>query len=108
MNTPLLTAAQEVELAKRIEAGLYARHLLDQGATDPDLEPDLQAVAADGLAAKDHMVMANLRLVVSIARRYAGRGSPLADVIQDGNVGLVEAVERFDHWRGNRFSTCAT
>ncbi|HEX4815463.1 RNA polymerase sigma factor RpoD/SigA [Nonomuraea sp. NPDC049480] len=103
-RTPLLTAEQEVELAKRIEAGAYAARLIAQGGGEPELE----AVAADGRAARKHMIEANLRLVVSIARRYAHRGLSLADVIQDGNLGLIEAVERFDHTRGNRFSTVAT
>ncbi|TMR92419.1 sigma-70 family RNA polymerase sigma factor [Nonomuraea basaltis] len=103
-GTPLLTPAQEVELAKRMEAGAYAAHLIEQGAAEPGLE----AVVADGRAAREHMIEANLRLVVSIAKRYARRGLSLADVIQDGNLGLIEAVERFDHTRGNRFSTVAT
>ncbi|WP_206061358.1 sigma-70 family RNA polymerase sigma factor [Nonomuraea basaltis] len=103
-GTPLLTAAQEVELAKRMEAGVYAAHLIGQGAAEPGLE----AVVADGRTARQHMIEANLRLVVSIAKRYAHRGLSLADVIQDGNLGLIEAVERFDHTRGNRFSTVAT
>jgi RNA polymerase sigma factor (sigma-70 family) len=106
-TTPLLTAEEEVELAKRIEAGVYARHLLEQDPARPDAA-DLAALVADGRAARDHMIRANLRLAVSIARRYAHRGSPLSDVVQDGNLGLIEAVARFDHARGYRFSTCAT
>ncbi|MFI7154444.1 RNA polymerase sigma factor RpoD/SigA [Nonomuraea sp. NPDC050022] len=102
-RTPLLTAEQEVELAKRMEAGVYAAHLIGQGATRPELE----ALAADGRVAREHMIKANLRLVVSVAKRYTHRGLPLADVIQDGNLGLIEAVQRFDHARGNRFSTVA-
>ncbi|MEV0354314.1 sigma-70 family RNA polymerase sigma factor [Nonomuraea sp. NPDC050680] len=103
-DTPLLTAGQEIRLAKRMEAGAHAARLIEQGATEPGLE----AAVADGRAARQHMIEANLRLVVSIAKRYARRGMSLADVIQDGNLGLIEAVERFDHTRGNRFSTVAT
>lgn len=103
-DTPLLTAHEEVELARRVEAGVYAAHLLEAG------EPveGLADVVADGQAARDHLVRANLRLVVSIAKRYAHRGISFADVVQDGNLGLVQAVERFDHAKGFRFSTCAT
>ncbi|MFB9895089.1 sigma-70 family RNA polymerase sigma factor [Planobispora takensis] len=105
---PLLTAEEEVELGKRIEAGLHARHLLD---TDPELpqvrRAELEAVAGDGAEARDRMIRANLRLVVSVAKRYAHRGLPLLDVIQEGNIGLIRAVDRFDHTRGCKFSTCA-
>lgn len=104
MNTPLLNAQEEVALARRIEAGLYAEHLLETRGPDPDLE----AVAQDGRAARERMICANLRLVLSIAKRYVHRGLPFADVVQDGNVGLIQAVERYDHARGTRFSTCAT
>ncbi|MFC5822179.1 sigma-70 family RNA polymerase sigma factor [Nonomuraea harbinensis] len=100
----LLTAQEEIALAKRMEAGTRAARLIAEGAA----APGLAATAADGLAARRHMIEANLRLVVSIARRYAQRGMSLADVIQDGNLGLIEAVERFDHRRGTRFSTLAT
>lgn len=103
-DVALLTADQEVELARRMEAGTYAAHLIEQGAADPELE----LVVADGQAARKRMIEANLRLVVSVAKRYAHRGLSLADVIQDGNLGLIEAVGRFDHTRGNRFSTVAT
>ncbi|WP_246646779.1 sigma-70 family RNA polymerase sigma factor [Nonomuraea ceibae] len=103
-GTALLSADEEIELARRIEAGTYAARLIEQGSATPDL----QAVVADGRAARKHMIEANLRLVVSVAMRYARRGMSLADVIQDGNLGLIEAVERFDHARGNRFSTVAT
>ncbi|TMS00622.1 sigma-70 family RNA polymerase sigma factor [Nonomuraea basaltis] len=102
-RTRLLTAEQEVELAKRIEAGAYARHLLDEGRADEELE----AVAADGEAAKDHMLRANLRLVVSVAKKYYHRGWPLLDLIQEGNLGLIRAVEKFDHTKGYKFSTYA-
>ncbi|MDP4510063.1 sigma-70 family RNA polymerase sigma factor [Nonomuraea turcica] len=100
---PLLTAAEEVELARRMEAGAHAVQLMERGA----VQPGLAALVADGRAARQHMIEANLRLVVSTAKRYAQRGMSLADVIQDGNLGLIEAVERFDHTRGNRFSTVA-
>ncbi|ETK30754.1 sigma-70 family RNA polymerase sigma factor [Microbispora sp. ATCC PTA-5024] len=105
-ETPLLTAGEEVELARRIEAGVYARHLLGEDPGRPDAD-DLEAVAADGLRARDHLIRANLRLVVSIAKRHHHRGASLPDLIQDGNLGLIEAVDRFDHSRGFRFSTCA-
>ncbi|MFG1949488.1 RNA polymerase sigma factor RpoD/SigA [Nonomuraea sp. NPDC048826] len=101
---PLLTAAEEIELAKRMEAAAHAARLIEDGATEPDLED----IVADGREARRHLIEANLRLVVFIAKRYAHRGMSLADVIQDGNLGLIEAVERFDHTRGNRFSTVAT
>ncbi|MEN3540764.1 sigma-70 family RNA polymerase sigma factor [Microbispora sp. ZYX-F-249] len=105
-RTPLLTARQEVELARRIEAGVYARHLLDENPGRPEAA-ELEILAGDGLRARDHLIRANLRLVVSMARRYLHRGASLSDIIQDGNLGLIEAVDRFDHRRGFRFSTCA-
>jgi RNA polymerase sigma factor RpoD-like protein len=105
----LLTAADEVELAKRIEAGLYAGHLL---ATEKRLSAtrrrDLRMVAVDGERAKDHLLRANLRLVVSLAKRYTGRGMPFLDLIQEGNMGLIRAVEKFDYTKGFKFSTYAT
>lgn len=104
----LLTAAQEVELARRIEAGLYAEYKLE---TTPDLTParraDLMLVAQDGKAAKDHMLEANLRLVVSVAKKYTDRGMSLLDVVQEGNLGLIRAVEKFDYTKGFKFSTYA-
>ena len=103
-RTKLLTAEQEVELAKRVEAGLMAAHLLQAGATDPDL----QLVAREGRAAKDHLLEANLRLVVSLAKRYTGRGMLFLDLIQEGNLGLIRAVEKFDYTKGYKFSTYAT
>ncbi len=114
-RTPLLTAAEEVELAKRIEAGLYAAELLRRADTaDPAAEPldagrraDLIAIARDGARAKDHMLRANLRLVVSVAKKYAGRELPLLDIIQEGNLGLIRAVEKFDYAKGYKFSTYA-
>ncbi len=105
----LLTAEQEVELAKRIEAGLYAGHKLDE---DPDLNQDFQRelrlLAEDGHRAKAHLVEANLRLVVSIVKRYTGRGLLFLDLVQEGNTGLIRAVEKFDYAKGFKFSTYAT
>jgi len=110
----LLTAEQEVELAKRIEAGLYAQEKLRQAdakeiAKIPvKLRRDLQMVAADGARARNHLLEANLRLVVSLAKRYQGKGLTLLDLIQEGNIGLVRAVEKFDYTKGYKFSTYAT
>jgi RNA polymerase primary sigma factor len=106
-RTKLLTAAQEVELARRIEAGLYAEEVLD-GARDAQLVADLQVIVREGRAAKDHLLEANLRLVVSIAKRYTGRGMAFLDLIQEGNLGLIRAVEKFDYTKGYKFSTYAT
>ncbi|MGI5379990.1 sigma-70 family RNA polymerase sigma factor [Streptomyces sp. CA-251387] len=111
--TPLLTAEDEVRLAQRIEAGVRAAEELQQADVgEPALEParrrELEAVARDGRAAKDHMIRANLRLVVAMAKRHAHRGVPLLDVIQEGNLGLIRAVEKFDHTKGFKFSTYAT
>jgi RNA polymerase primary sigma factor len=107
-RTSLLTAEQEVDLAKRIEAGLFAEHKLD---TVPDLSPeyrrDLEWVAEDGRRAKAHMLEANLRLVVSVAKKYSDRGLSLLDVVQEGNLGLIRAVEKFDYTKGYKFSTYA-
>jgi RNA polymerase primary sigma factor len=107
-RTSLLTAEQEVDLAKRIEAGLFAEHKLD---TEPDLSPefrhDLELIAEDGRRAKAHMLEANLRLVVSVAKKYSDRGLSLLDVVQEGNLGLIRAVEKFDYTKGYKFSTYA-
>ena len=107
-RTSLLTAEQEVDLAKRIEAGLFAEHKLD---TDLDLDAqmrrDLEMVAEDGRRAKSHMLEANLRLVVSVAKKYSDRGLSLLDVVQEGNLGLIRAVEKFDYTKGYKFSTYA-
>ncbi|MBB5780988.1 RNA polymerase sigma factor [Nonomuraea jabiensis] len=104
----LLTAAQEVELARRIEAGLYAEYKLE---IEPDLpvsvQDDLLMVVEDGKRAKDHMLEANLRLVVSVAKKYTDRGMSLLDVVQEGNLGLIRAVEKFDYTKGFKFSTYA-
>nr|WP_237563059.1 RNA polymerase sigma factor [Arcanobacterium urinimassiliense] len=105
----LLDAAQEVELAKRIEAGLYAAHLLETSEiSDHKYERELKIIARDGHNAKNHLLEANLRLVVSLAKRYTGRGMLFLDLIQEGNLGLVRAVEKFDYAKGYKFSTYAT
>ncbi|HVV12736.1 sigma-70 family RNA polymerase sigma factor [Amycolatopsis sp.] len=108
-RTELLTVEQEVDLARKIEAGLYAEHLL---AVSPDVEAgrraDLKAVADEGRVAKNHLLEANLRLVVSIAKRYTNRGMSLLDLIQEGNLGLIHAVEKYDYTPGFKFSTYAT
>ena len=107
-KTALLTAEQEVELSKRIEAGLYAERLLAERQLTPALQRDYKALAADGKAAKRHLLEANLRLVVSVAKRYTGHGMTFLDLIQEGNVGLIRAVEKFDYTKGFKFSTYAT
>jgi RNA polymerase primary sigma factor len=109
-KVPLLNAGQEVELAKRIEAGLFAGQKLAEGSGDLSAEAraDLEQVAEDGRRAKDHLVEANLRLVVSLARRYTGRGMLFLDLIQEGNLGLIRGVEKFDYTKGYKFSTYAT
>jgi len=108
-RTKLLTAAQEVELAKRVEAGLFAEEKLANGGDlDARLRADLATIAAEGRAAKNHLLEANLRLVVSIAKRYTGRGMAFLDLIQEGNLGLIRAVEKFDYTKGYKFSTYAT
>ncbi|TYK44941.1 RNA polymerase sigma factor [Actinomadura decatromicini] len=103
----LLTAEQEVDLAKRIEAGLYAEHKLENDDLSPAVRADLEWVAADGRRAKAHMLEANLRLVVSVAKKYSDRGLSLLDVVQEGNLGLIRAVEKFDYSKGYKFSTYA-
>jgi RNA polymerase sigma factor (sigma-70 family) len=110
--TPLLTADEEVDLSKRIEAGLYAAELLRQadGGERPitaAYRRELGRLAREGVLAKDHMVRANLRLVVSVAKKYAHRGVPFLDVVQEGNLGLIRAVEKFDYAKGYKFSTYA-
>ena len=108
-RTSLLTAEQEVDLAKRIEAGLFAEYKLEaeSGGLDDGLRAELEAVAADGRRAKAHMLEANLRLVVSVAKKYSDRGLSLLDVVQEGNLGLIRAVEKFDYTKGYKFSTYA-
>jgi RNA polymerase primary sigma factor len=108
-RVPLLTAEEEVELAKSIEAGLFAEEKLHHGlSSDPAERADLGLLAADGLRAKQRLIEANLRLVVSIAKRYIGRGLGFLDLIQEGNLGLIRAVEKFDYTKGYKFSTYAT
>jgi RNA polymerase primary sigma factor len=109
----LLTAEQEVALAKRIEAGLYALERVRSaegapGELSSQLRRDLWWIVRDGERAKDHLLEANLRLVVSMAKRYTGRGMPFLDLIQEGNLGLIRAVEKFDYIKGYKFSTYAT
>jgi RNA polymerase primary sigma factor len=105
----LLNAEQEVELAKRIEAGLFAEEKLNSGEKlDPKLRRELYWIAEDGRRAKNHLLEANLRLVVSLAKRYTGRGMLFLDLIQEGNLGLIRAVEKFDYTKGYKFSTYAT
>ncbi|MFE9186909.1 RNA polymerase sigma factor SigB [Micromonospora haikouensis] len=108
-RTKLLTAEQEVVLAKRIEAGLFAEEKLATCTpVSTELRADLEIVVAEGRTAKDHLLEANLRLVVSIAKRYTGRGMAFLDLIQEGNLGLIRAVEKFDYTKGYKFSTYAT
>ena len=108
-KTALLNAEDEVELAKRIEAGLYAAHLLEtKKRLGDNRKRDLAAIVRDGEAARRHLLEANLRLVVSLAKRYTGRGMPLLDLIQEGNLGLIRAMEKFDYAKGFKFSTYAT
>jgi RNA polymerase primary sigma factor len=107
-RTSLLTAEQEVDLAKRIEAGLFAEHKLETATgLDDAYRHDLELVAEDGRRAKAHMLEANLRLVVSVAKKYSDRGLSLLDVVQEGNLGLIRAVEKFDYTKGYKFSTYA-
>jgi RNA polymerase primary sigma factor len=110
--TPLLTAEQEVEIAKRIEAGVFAEQLLREAAgskrrLSERRRRELEHAVRDGNLAKEHMIRANLRLVVSVAKKYSGRDVPFLDVIQEGNLGLIRAVEKFDYTKGFKFSTYA-
>src|ERR1700722_5197954 len=108
-KVPLLNAEQEVELAKRIEAGLFAEEkLAERERLSTDARIDLEWIAEDGTRAKNHLLEANLRLVVSLAKRYTGRGMLFLDLIQEGNLGLIRAVEKFDYTKGYKFSTYAT
>ena len=108
-KTALRNAEDEVELSKRIEAGLYAKHVLaTKKRMGPVRKADLATIVAEGEAARAHLLEANLRLVVSLAKRYTGRGMPLLDLIQEGNLGLIRAMEKFDYAKGFKFSTYAT
>jgi RNA polymerase primary sigma factor len=109
-KVPLLNAEQEVELAKRIEAGLFAEEklALERTVLEFQVLDDLEWIAEDGRRAKNHLLEANLRLVVSLAKRYTGRGMLFLDLIQEGNLGLIRAVEKFDYTKGYKFSTYAT
>ncbi|MBB6348221.1 RNA polymerase sigma factor RpoD-like protein [Nonomuraea muscovyensis] len=108
-RVPLLSAEQEIDLAKRIEAGLFAQERLDTETDLPaDLRADLAWIVDDGARAKQRMLEANLRLVVSIAKRYTGRGMLFLDLIQEGNLGLIRTIEKFDYRLGFKFSTYAT
>jgi RNA polymerase primary sigma factor len=110
-RVPLLTAHDEVELAKAIEAGLFAEEKMASGSIDGcggARMAELMLVASDGIRAKQRLIEANLRLVVSIAKRYIGRGMVFLDLIQEGNLGLIRAVEKFDYTKGYKFSTYAT
>ncbi len=108
-KVPLLNAEMEVELAKRIEAGLFSEEKLAKGGKiSAKLQEELEWIAEDGRRAKNHLLEANLRLVVSLAKRYTGRGMLFLDLIQEGNLGLIRAVEKFDYTKGYKFSTYAT
>ncbi|MGI9018944.1 MAG: RNA polymerase sigma factor RpoD [Euzebya sp.] len=107
-RVPLLSAQEEVDLARQVEAGVLAAAKLEDRALPGELRRELACIAAEGCLAKQRLVEANLRLVVSVAKRYIGRGLPLLDLIQEGNIGLIRAVEKFDYTRGFKFSTYAT
>ena len=107
-RVPLLTAEEEVSLAKRMERGKDARLRLTQGIDDPHERDRLLNAVRDGQAAQEHLIKANSRLVVSVAKKYVGRGVPFLDLIQEGNIGLIRAVKKFDYRRGYKFSTYAT
>ena len=107
-RVPLLTAAEEVSLAKRMEKAKFARERLAKGGLAPRKRADLQAVIEDGMAAREHLITANSRLVISVAKKYIGRGVPFLDLIQEGNIGLIRAAKKFDYHRGHKFSTYAT
>jgi len=107
-RVPLLTAVEEVELAQRIENGRLAREELAKGNVSLHRRKDLQHLIEDGWAAREHLITANSRLVISVAKKYMGRGVPFLDLIQEGNIGLIRAAKKFDHRRGHKFSTYAT
>ncbi len=107
-RVPLLTAEEEVSLAKRMEKAKFARERLAKGSVPPKKRTDLDADIADGMAAREHLITANSRLVISVAKKYIGRGVPFLDLIQEGNIGLIRAAKKFDYHRGHKFSTYAT
>ncbi len=107
-RVPLLTAEEEVELAQRIEAGRKAREELARGGVTPERREELLRLIEDGWEARQHLIKANSRLVISVAKKYMGRGVPFLDLIQEGNIGLIRAAKKFDYRRGHKFSTYAT
>ncbi len=107
-RVPLLTAQEEVDLARRIERGREASEELAKGYVPPKRRQELQLAIEDGWAAREHLITANSRLVISVAKKYMGRGVPFLDLIQEGNIGLIRAAKKFDYRRGHKFSTYAT
>jgi RNA polymerase primary sigma factor len=107
-RVPLLTAEEEVELAQRIENGKISREELAKGNASPRRRQELRLLIEDGWAAREHLITANSRLVISVAKKYMGRGVPFLDLIQEGNIGLIRATKKFDYRRGHKFSTYAT
>lgn len=107
-KVPLLTHEEEISLSKRIEGGRKARHLLAEGSIPKRQHDDLRRAVEDGWAAREHIITANFRLVISVAKKYVRRGVPFLDLIQEGNIGLIRATKKFDYRRGFRFSTYAT
>jgi len=107
-RVPLLTAEEEVALAKRMEAGKLAQKKLDAGELKPEERAELMEIVLDGLAAREHIIRANSRLVISVAKKYIGRGVPFLDLIQEGNIGLIRTADKFNYRLGHKFSTYAT
>ena len=107
-RVPLLTAPEEVQLAQRIERGRMSREELAKGSVPPKRRGELRRLIEDGWAAREHLITANSRLVISVAKKYMGRGVPFLDLIQEGNIGLIRATKKFDYRRGHKFSTYAT